>query len=155
MRYLVSACLIGENCKYNGGNNANQKLIDFLQGKDYVVVCPEVLGGLPTPRASCEIVAGRVMNTQKEDKTREFCEGAQIALQIAKEQAIDLAITQSRSPSCGKGRRYSGRFDGTFVNGNGIFVDTLLQAGFCVMDVEEFVETIIDASENVKKVEQC
>lgn len=140
MRYLISACLLGENCKYNGGNNKNQELVEFLVDKSYIPVCPEVMGGLSTPRASCEIVQGRVMNTDGEDKTKEFLQGAELALEVAKREQIDIAITQSRSPSCGRGKRYSGNFDGTFTEGNGVFVDLLIKHGFRVMDVEEFLE---------------
>lgn len=149
MKYLISACLLGENCKYNKGNNANQELIDFLQDKDYLSVCPEQLGGLPTPRASCEIVKDRVIDTLGNDKTKEFVEGAQQALHLAQTHQVDLVITQSRSPSCGKGKRYSGNFDGTLINGNGIFVDALLDNGFQVIDIEEFIKLVSDTKEVV------
>lgn len=145
MKYLVSACLLGENCKYNGGNNKNQELVAFLTDKSYIPVCPEVMGGLSTPRASCEIVQGHVMNTDGEDKTKEFLQGAKLALTVAQQEQIDIAITQSRSPSCGKGKRYSGNFDGTLMEGNGIFVDMLMKHGFQVMDVEEFMQAIKQA----------
>lgn len=73
---LVSACLLGENCKYSGGNNANGLLIDYLKDKEYISVCPEVMGGLPTPRACCERVKDRVINNLGEDVTEAFIEGA-------------------------------------------------------------------------------
>lgn len=149
MRYLVSACLLGENCKYNGGNNKNQGLVEFLADKNFIPVCPEVMGGLSTPRPCCEIVRGHVMNTDGEDKTKEFLQGARLALTIAQQEQIDIAITQSRSPSCGKGKRYSGTFDGTLIEGNGVFVDMLMDHGFRVMDVEEFLSTK-RASETIK-----
>lgn len=138
MKYLVSACLMGENCKYNGGNNYHEALVEFLKGKDVILVCPEVLGGLPIPRASAEIKDGRVINTKDEDVTQAFLNGAYQALNIAQEAAIDVAILQSRSPSCGKGKRYSGSFDGQLVKGNGIFVDLLEKEGYVVYDVEDF-----------------
>ena len=77
MRIAVSACLLGENCKYNGGNNINQKMMNFLQTHEIIKVCPEVLGGLPTPRPSAEIVNGQVMNTEGKNTTKEFTLGAQ------------------------------------------------------------------------------
>ena len=140
MKYLISACLMGENCKYNGGNNVNTRLMKYMQGKDYVLVCPEVLGGLPTPRACAEIVGDKVMNTLHEDVSEAFHQGASKALHLAQEEHIDVAILQSRSPSCGKGKRYSGNFDTTLVQGNGVFVDILEGHGYCVYDISEFLE---------------
>lgn len=140
MKYLVSACLLGENCKYNGGNNYHKALVEALQGNEVIPICPEVLGGLSIPRACAEIKNGRVINTDQEDVSAQFQSGALQALQIAKQEQIDQAIVQSRSPSCGVGRRYSGNFDGTLVSGNGVFVDLLLQHEIPVYDVEDFLE---------------
>lgn len=140
MKYLISSCLMGENCKYSGGNNLSQALVDFMKNKDYICVCPEVLGGLPTPRACAEIKDGRVINTDHEDVTEAFMKGAGIALQIAQQEHIDLAILQPRSPSCGKGKRYSGNYDGTLIDGNGVFADLLEEHQITVMNVEEFLE---------------
>lgn len=140
MKYLISSCLMGENCKYSGGNNLSQALVDFMKNKDYICVCPEVLGGLPTPRACAEIKNGRVINTDHEDVTEAFMKGAGIALQIAQQEHIDLAILQPRSPSCGKGKRYSGNYDGTLIDGNGVFADLLEEHQITVMNVEEFLE---------------
>ena len=140
MKYLVSACLLGENCKYSGGNNYHKALVNFLQGKEVISVCPEVLGGLPIPRACAEIKDGRVINADQEDVSAQFQSGALQGLQIAKQEQIDVAIMQSRSPSCGMGKRYSGNFDGTLIPGNGVFVDLLLQHKIPVYDVEAFLE---------------
>lgn len=140
MKYLISSCLMGENCKYSGGNNLSQALVDFMKNKDYICVCPEVLGGLPTPRACAEIKDGRVINTDHEDVTEAFMKGAGIALQIAQQEHIDLAILQPRSPSCGKGKRYSGNYDGTLIDGNGVFADLLEEHQITAMNVEEFLE---------------
>ena len=101
MKILVSACLLGENCKYSGGNNYNQAVCDFARGHQVVPVCPEVLGGLPTPRCPAEIVQGVVTNKEGINVDREFRAGAAKALAIAKENGVELAILQSRSPSCG------------------------------------------------------
>lgn len=140
MKYLISSCLMGENCKYSGGNNLSQELADYMKDQDFVCVCPEVLGGLPTPRACAEIKDGRVINTDHEDVTEAFMKGAGIALQIAQQEHIDLAILQPRSPSCGKGKRYSGNYDGTLIDGNGVFADLLEEHQITVMNVEEFLE---------------
>lgn len=142
MKYAISSCLMGINCKYNGGNNGNEKLISFMKDKDYIIVCPEVLGGLPTPRASSEIVNGKVMNTKDEDVTAQFEKGAQIALDQIIENQIDLVITQSRSPSCGKGTVYDGTFSKKLTKGNGKFVQLLLEHNIPVMDIEDFLTKI-------------
>ena len=99
MKILVSACLLGENCKYSGGNNYNQAVCDFARGHQVVLVCPEVLGGLPTPRCPAEIVQGVVTNKGGINVDREFRAGAAKALAIAKENGVELAILQSRSPA--------------------------------------------------------
>lgn len=140
MKYLVSACLIGECCKYNGGHNAHERLCTFLKDKEYVSVCPEVLGGLSVPRACAEIWKGFVITKDGQDVSEAFYLGAHKALEIAIEEKIDLVITQSRSPSCGKGKRYSGNFDKTLVEGNGIFVDVMEDNGYQVIDVCEFFQ---------------
>ena len=100
MKVLVSACLAGENCKYNGGNNLNQKMMEFLKNHEMIKVCPEVLGGLPTPRPSAEIVNGQFMNTEGKDITKEFSLGAQKAFEIVQQENPDLIILQSRSRLC-------------------------------------------------------
>ena len=134
---MVSACLIGQKVKYNGGDNYSEKLMKFLEGHEVIPVCPEVAGGLSVPRASCEMVNGIVMNTEGESKDREFREGALKCLAIAKEKQIDLAILQSRSPSCGVKMIYDGTFSGKLIPGSGIFATMLKDAGFKVMDVED------------------
>lgn len=142
MKYLISACLLGENCKYNGGNNRNEALIRYLQGHTYVGVCPEVMGGLPIPRACSEIKDGRVINALNQDVSDAFNKGAQEALQVALQEQIDFAVLQPRSPSCGVGRIYSGDFDATLVAGNGIFAKLLQQHGISAQDVESFLAEI-------------
>ncbi len=141
IEYAVSACLCGVNCKYNGGNNYHEKLMEFLEGKDYVKVCPEVSGGLPVPRISCEITEGKVINREGQDVTEAFCLGAEKELKKIKDAGVRLVILQSRSPSCGKGIIYDGSFTGQKIPGNGIFVRKLKEAGIACMDVEEFVSS--------------
>ena len=104
MKILVSACLLGENCKYNGKNNYSERVAKYLEGHEVIPVCPEVLGGLPTPRDPSE---------------------------------IDLAILQSRSPSCGVKQIYDGSFTGKLIPGQGVFAQLLEKNGFRVMDCEE------------------
>ncbi|MBQ5559851.1 MAG: DUF523 domain-containing protein [Lachnospiraceae bacterium] len=138
MKILVSACLVGENCKYNGKNNYNEKLCEFLKNHQVVTVCPEVLGGLPTPRIPSEIVNGEVINKEGISVDKEFRLGAEKAFQIAMDEKVDLAILQSRSPSCGVKEIYDGTFSKTKIPGSGVFARILIEAGVKVLDLEEF-----------------
>jgi len=138
MKILVSACLVGENCKYNGKNNYNEKLCEFLKIHQVVTVCPEVLGGLPTPRIPSEIVNGEVINKEGITVDKEFRLGAEKAFQIAMDEKVDLAILQSRSPSCGVKEIYDGTFSKTKIPGSGVFARMLIEAGVKVLDLEEF-----------------
>lgn len=137
MRILVSACLLGTNCKYNGGNNKNEELLRLLEGHEVVPVCPEVEGGLSTPRVPSEIVNGVVTNRDGESVDREFRRGAAICLERALKEKIDFAILQSRSPSCGVGTIYDGSFSGAKISGNGVFAAELINAGIDVRDVAD------------------
>ena len=125
MKIVCSACLLGTDCKYNGGNNYSEKLASFIteQGAQVIPVCPEVMGGLPTPRVPSEIRDGRVYNRNGEDVHAAFTAGAQQALQVVKDENPDRIILQSRSPSCGIGRIYDGSITKTLTNGNGIFAE--------------------------------
>ena len=137
MRIAVSACLLGENCKYNGGNNYSEKLIKFVEGHEVIPVCPEVLGGLSIPREPAEIVDGAVRRRDGTSVDEEFRKGAEEALNIIKQKQAELVILQSRSPSCGVGRIYDGTFSGTLIPGDGVFVKILKENGFKVMDVAD------------------
>ncbi|WP_238390154.1 DUF523 domain-containing protein [Veillonella sp. R32] len=206
MKILCSACLLGENCKYNGGNNYSEALAGFIeqvrlmsksQTEDQFVnranssklkgsmkpmepmesktmefmepsktamglsktimepielvtgdrenvveiipVCPEVLGGLPTPRTPAEIVNGEVRTRDGQSVDREFRQGAWQALMIAREKQVDVAILQSRSPSCGVKEIYDGTFSGTRIAGAGIFASLLKEHGIEVIDVEDLI----------------
>lgn len=139
MRYIVSACLMGANCKYNGGNNYQLRLSAFLKNHTFRCVCPEVLGGLPTPRLSVEIQNGRMINTANEDVSEAFEKGTAEALKITADFQPDAVILQSRSPSCSVNKRYSGYFDGKLVSGNGLFAQALIDSGYKVYDVEAFL----------------
>ena len=140
MKIIVSACLAGDNCKYNGGNNFNQKMMDLIQSHEMIKVCPEVLGGLPIPRPSAEIVDGQVMNTEGRNITKEFSLGAQKAFEIVKNENPDLIILQSRSPSCGIKQIYDGTFSGKKIHGHGLFAELCIKAGYKVLDIEDIDE---------------
>ena len=137
MKIMVSACLLGENCKYSGGNNRNEKVLAYVAGHEVIPVCPEVMGGLPTPRVPAEIVQGVVINREGVNVDREYRLGAQKALQIAREKQIDLAILQSRSPSCGTKQIYDGTFTGALKPGQGMFAKALMEKGYKVVEPDE------------------
>jgi uncharacterized protein YbbK (DUF523 family) len=137
MKLLVSACLLGQNCKYNGGNNYSEKVFEYVKGHEVIPVCPEVAGGLTTPRIPCEIVNGVVTNKNGESKDTEFRSGAELCLKKAIEENIDLAILQSRSPSCGVKQIYDGSFSGKLVEGKGVFAQLLEDNDIKVLDLEE------------------
>ena len=146
MRIMVSACLLGENCKYNGGNNRSPDLFRLMSGHEVIPVCPEVLGGLSIPRVPAEIVNGTVMNREGVCVDDAFRQGAKKALEIAIREKPDLIILQSRSPSCGVKEIYDGTFSGKLIPGHGVFAEMAIQADFRVMDAEDaFKERLINA----------
>ena len=140
MHIAVSACLLGENCKYNGGNNYSEKLSAFLQGHEVVPVCPEVLGGLPVPREPAEIVGGVVRCRDGRSVDAAFRAGALAALEKIKATGAELVVLQSRSPSCGSGMVYDGTFTCTLTAGDGVFAALLKENNIPVMDIAELEE---------------
>ena len=137
MKIMVSACLLGENCKYNGGNNYSKNIESYVKGHEVIRICPELLGGLTVPRSPAELVNGKVLTNDHRNVDKEFRDGAKRALQIALANDIDLAILQSRSPSCGVNEIYDGTFSGKKIKGAGIFARLLIENGIKVMDAEE------------------
>ncbi|NLV22682.1 MAG: DUF523 domain-containing protein [Syntrophomonadaceae bacterium] len=147
---VVSGCLCGINCKYNGANNRHEKFIKELRAGQLLPLCPEQLGGLPTPRSACEIVGGsgedvlagraRVINTAGEDVTECFIKGAQEFLAIIKQAGIDEAVLQRRSPSCGVGKIYDGSFSGHLVSGDGVTTALLKKHGIKVWNDEDYLQ---------------
>lgn len=131
----VSACLLGENCKYNGGNNGSDKVKKFVKGHTVVPVCPEVMGGLPTPRDPAEIIGSVVRQKSGRSVDGEFRKGARAALQKIKDAGADVVILQSRSPSCGVNEIYDGSFTGRLVKGKGVFAEMLEEEGIKAVDV--------------------
>ena len=138
---LVSACLVGINCKYSGGNNYNQKIFDLVKEGKAIPICPEQLGGLNTPRKPVEL---KVINDKRyaidnegNDLTENFERGALEVLNLAKNLNINKAILQPRSPSCGVNKIYSGIFDNKLVDGNGILTELLKQNGIDVLTPNE------------------
>lgn len=134
MKIMVSACLLGDNVKYNGGNNRHEKVLEYIKGHEVVPVCPEMLGGLPVPRAPGEIQDGIVRNEDGTSVDYEYRTGAAKALEIAESERIDMAILQSRSPSCGVNQIYDGSFTGRKIKGMGVFARLLSEKGYKVVD---------------------
>lgn len=139
MKIAVSACLLGINYKYNGGNNYSEKLEKLLKNHEVIPICPEVLGGLPIPRDPSEIVNGEVLTDKGKSVDKEFRNGAKKALEIVKESGAELVVLQPRSPSCGLGEIYDGSFTGRLVDGDGVFVKLLKDEGIKVVDVGDFI----------------
>lgn len=139
MKVLVSACLLGENCKYSGGNNLCPKLLRWLEreGHEAVPVCPEQLGGLPTPRTPAEIVNGVVTARDGRNVDAEFRRGAALALDAARREGAQMAVLQPRSPSCGARQVYDGTFSGRRIDGRGVFAGLLAESGFRVLEPED------------------
>lgn len=136
---LVSACLLGENCKYNGGNNDNLYVKLYLKDRQYVAFCPEIAGGLEAPRSPCEICGERVMNSDGIDLTDEFTDGADQALELCQEAGVDLAILKEGSPSCGVNWIYDGSFNHVRIPGNGITAKLLCKNGIKCISEEDIV----------------
>lgn len=149
---LVSGCLIGINCKYNGGHNLTEELLRTLKNKGIAPVCPEQLGGLATPRVPAEIVGGdgasvldgygRVVNKNGEEVTEAFIKGAQETLRLAQLLDVDTAVLKARSPSCGCGAIYDGTFSGELKQGDGVAAALLKRNGIAVFTEENFPEKV-------------
>lgn len=133
MKILVSACLLGENCKYSGGNNKCDEILELGKKHKLIPICPECFGGLPIPRVPSEIKNGRVYSKTGEDLTEAFNDGAEKALYVAEESRCQLAILKERSPSCGFGEIYDGSFSGKTIRGNGITAQLLYDHGIVIL----------------------
>ena len=141
MKILVSACLLGEACRYDGASRPCANVIKLKETHTLIPVCPEVMGGLPTPRPASEIQAdGSLRNIEGADVTAEYRRGAEAVLAIAREQGATVAILKEKSPACGVGRVYDGSFTGTLREGNGVCAELLLQNGIRVLGETEIDE---------------
>ncbi len=144
MTILVSACLLGVACKYSGGSNDCPALLAALQagGHRWVPVCPEVYGGLPTPRAPAERRGGRVVTANGADVTPAFRRGAEAALHLARQAGCTAAILKANSPSCGYGAVYDGRFCGRLTEGSGVTAALLAENGIPVYNETNFARLL-------------
>ena len=135
MKVLVSACLLGRNCKYNGGNNLDSKVAEFVQGREVIPVCPEEVLGMP--RIPMEIVNGELVNRAGE--TVDAVVRGQVAriLEEIQDEDIECCILKSRSPTCGVRQVYDGSFSGKLVDGMGVLAQALWDGGYRCVDAEE------------------
>lgn len=127
MKILVSACLLGEKCRYDGQSKPCPRVMELSKKHELIPVCPECAGGLPTPRIPAEITGGKVLRKDGTDVTSEYRKGAEKCLEKAKNSGVTAAILKERSPACGKGLIHDGSFTGALTEGNGVFADLLIK----------------------------
>jgi uncharacterized protein YbbK (DUF523 family) len=142
---LISACLYGEKCRYDGKDNLISRLDEIKKICNLIPVCPEVSGGLSTPRNPSEIVDGKVVMNDGSDVTAEYRKGAEIALKTALANNCKVALMKAKSPSCGSGKIYDGTFSRTLTDGDGVAVKLLKENGIAVFDetkIDDFLEYI-------------
>ena len=139
-KIIVSACLLGENCKYNGGNNYDPKVVAFCRGREVIPVCPEVLAGLGTPRTPIEICNGTVIRRDGVVVDAAIREAVEEILCQLEQETVELAVLKARSPTCGVHRIYDGTFSGTLTDGAGVLAQALKDRGCLVLDNEELEE---------------
>ncbi len=142
MNILISACLLGINCRYDGGGCCREEIVALKKKHHLIPICPEILGGLSTPRLPIEIIKGKCVNERGADKTEAFVKGAEEASKIAKLLDVELAILKSNSPSCGYGKVYDGTFSRKLTNGNGITAERLSAQGIQICNEHNFMEVL-------------
>lgn len=130
---LVSACLLGTPCRYDGASKGNAAVQALSAHFRLIPICPEVDGGLPTPRVPAERSGGRVVTRDGKDVTAQYVSGAKHALCVARANGCAQAVLKARSPSCGVGEIHNGRFDGGMVAGDGVAAELLLANGICIL----------------------
>lgn len=138
-KILVSACLLGRNCKYNGGSNACLAVMEYVKGRPVIEVCPEVQSGMGTPRTPVEIVDGVLMDRNGNSVDHQLRAAVAQTMETLRAERIDCAILQSRSPTCGVNQVYDGSFTGRLISGSGVFAQALREAGYRVIDAEDIV----------------
>ncbi len=134
---LCSACLLGIRCRYDGKSKPNKKVLNLADEEILIPVCPEQLGGLPTPRVAAEQKDGKVVTKNGDDVTDNFERGAQQVLELAKIYGCKEVILKQRSPSCGYGQIYDGTFSGTIIKGDGITAKLLKENGISIETEED------------------
>lgn len=134
---IISGCLIGLNTKYDGTNNLREEIVNRLK-EQYILlpICPEQIGGLPTPRNPCEIRGAKVFDIEGNDLSDIFYKGAYETLKVAKIFDIKIAFLKSRSPSCGYGKIYDGTFSNRLIDGNGVTAKVLAENGLTIISID-------------------
>ena len=142
IKVLISACLLGDNVKYSGGNNLTPELVTMLEKYNVKIVkiCPECFAGLPIPRVPSEIREDKVFSKDDRDITEEFLSGAEKTYQIAKRKQVDFAILKERSPSCGSSFIYDGSFSGKVIEGQGLTAKKLSKENIIIFSEENLEE---------------
>ena len=142
MKILISACLLGIPCRYDGASQAQPWAEELARRHELVPVCPEQLGGLPTPRDPSERREGRVVMNTGADVTEQYRRGAEAALRLCRMLGCEAAILKERSPSCGHGTIYDGTFTGTLTDGDGVTAELLLRNGIPVYGESQAAELL-------------
>jgi uncharacterized protein YbbK (DUF523 family) len=137
MKILVSACLLGENCKYNGGNNYNAAVTEFVKSKEILPICPEMMAGMGCPRTPIEIVDGVLIDRNGNNVDAAMRQAVAQAMEMIQKEDIQCAVLQSRSPTCGVNQIYDGSFSGKLIDGSGVLAQALKVAGYQVIDAED------------------
>lgn len=140
---LVSACLLGEPCRYDGKSKPCPAVMALKERYNIVPVCPEVMGGLPTPRIPSEICGDRVLMKDGRDVTENYDRGAKTALRLARENGCTVAVLKEKSPSCGSGLIHNGSFDGGLVAGDGVTAQLLKKEGIRVLGESEITTDLV------------
>ena len=146
-RILVSACLLGVYCRYNGERKQMEGIERLMECAELIPVCPEILGGLPTPRPAAERVGDRVMNREGADVTEAYRRGAEETLHLAELFGAKMALLKERSPSCGMGKIHDGSFQGRIVDGSGVTAELLAAHGISVYG-DSCIDELLDVLEN-------
>ena len=136
-KILVSGCLLGENCKYNGGNNYNPRIVEFLKDKEVISICPEMMAGMGCPRNPIEIVDGVLTDCHGKNVDALIRKSVMEIMERIRDEEIQCAVLQSRSPTCGVNQVYDGTFSGKLIPGSGVFAKSLMDAGYLVIDGED------------------
>ena len=141
-KILISACLVGDKVKYDGHSNYNEKIKLLLEKYELVPFCPEVEGGLPTPRKPSERIKDRVKMSDGKDVTRQYEKGAELAANICLYLGIKIAILKENSPSCGSHKIYDGTFSHKLIDGQGVTAGLLKKEGIKVISEDE-IDTLL------------
>jgi len=145
MKILISACLLGENCKYSGGNNYNSAVAEFVKDKEVLPICPEMMAGMGCPRTPIEIVDGVLMDRDGNNVDAAMREAVTQAMEQIRKEEIECAVLQSRSPTCGVNQVYDGSFSGKLIPGSGVLAQALMAEGYRVIDAEDVKAGVCDA----------